>query len=687
MKSQAAFIHRARIVFYAILGIVGIGVLAAVFFFFILLKELPRVPDPLSRIIDRPATEIYAATGERILVLGGREAVPLDRVSPFFLQAIVAIEDHRFWNHHGADKIRLAKALLEGIQPKHRIRATSTITQQLAKNLFFSIERSVKRKFLEALVAFQLESRYTKEDILQAYINQIAFGVNGFGIEQAARTFFDKPARDLTLAEASLLAGLPQSPSGYNPYYHLDRAKTRQQAVLRRMVAAGYIKQSQADEAAAAQLNFRPRKASTNNSNFLDVVIRKLEERYGPQIVYSGGLRVTTTLDMQLQQQAVEAIRKGMARMDEEMGLSPQPGDAYSEALPQAALIAIETNSGAVKAVIGGRDYQKSEYNRAIQNNRQPGSGFKPFTYFAAMDSLGINPATVMEDKKVSIPVKGAPDWTPSNFGREFIGKMILKSALMNSINSIAAQLVGEMGPEKVIETARKCGIASPLENVYSIALGTSGVSPLEMASAFGVFAAGGVRYEPFWIWRVEDVYGRALEEHIVNGQKILDPALVFQLVDMMKAVVDQGTAKVIRRMGFQLPAAGKTGTTNGYVDAWFTGFTPSLSVSIWTGYDNHSKGLRDKKGAGITGGRAAAPIWADFMIRATEGEPAREFAVPPGIHFENVDPITGYITAADSPHSIRVAMRASQHAPSPAATEPPIPVQRRELPSSEGSD
>jgi 1A family penicillin-binding protein len=684
MKSQAALIRRARIVFYAVLGILGIGVLSAVFFFFTLLKELPRIPDPLSRIIDRPATEIYAATGERILVLGGREAVPLERVSPIFIQAVVAIEDHRFWNHHGADKIRLAKALLDGMLPKNRIRATSTITQQLAKNLFFSVERSIKRKFLEALVAFQIESRHTKEEILQAYVNQIAFGVNAIGIEQAARTFFGKPAHDLTLAEASLLAGLPQSPSGYNPYYHLDRAKTRQQAVLRRMVAAGYITQPQADEAAAAKLDFRPRKVSTNNSNFLDAVIRKLEERYGPQIVYSGGLRVTTTLDIQLQQQAAEAIQKGMMRMDEEIGVLSQPGAAYSESLPQAALVAIEANSGAVKAVVGGRDYQKSEYNRAIQNNRQPGSGFKPFTYFAAMDSLGINPATVLEDKKVTIAVKGAPDWTPSNFGREFIGRMILKSALMNSVNSIAAQLVGEIGPEKVIEAARKCGIASPLENVYSIALGTSGVSPLEMASAFSVFATGGVRYEPFWIWRVEDAYGRALEEHIVSGKKILDPALVFQLVDMMRAVVDQGTAKVIRRRGFQLPAAGKTGTTNGYVDAWFTGFTPSLSVSVWTGYDSN-KGLRDKKGAGITGGRAAAPIWADFMIKATEGEPAREFTVPPGIHFETVDNMTGHISAADSPNSIRVALRAEQNVPSPATTEPPI--QRRELPSFEGID
>ncbi|HSW39743.1 MAG TPA: transglycosylase domain-containing protein, partial [Acidobacteriota bacterium] len=540
MNRHARIIRRIRQVFYAVLGLSGIGLLVAIIFFFMLLDELPRVPDPLGRIIERPATEIYAATGERVMVLGGREAIPLNRVSPRFIEAVIATEDHRFWSHHGVDKIRLTKAFLEGLLPGRRVRATSTITQQLAKNLFFSFERSVKRKCLEALIAFQIESRYSKEEILQAYVNQISFGVNASGIEQASRSFFGKSAADLTLAEASLLAGLPQAPSRYNPHRYMDRARIRQQSVLRRMVAVGYITPQEAEDAAGETLHLRPRHSSATGSYFLDEVVRQLEERYGPQVVYNGGLRVTTTLDLQLQRWAAEAIQKGVARLDENIGLTGADGGS-PESRPQAALAAVDVNSGAIKAVIGGRDYSLSEYNRAVQSRRQPGSGFKPFVYYTALDVLGMTPATVLEDREITIRIPGAPSWTPGNFGRSYRGPMILKRALMDSVNSIAAQIVEKSGPESVIAIARQCGITSPLERVYSISLGTSGVSPLEMASAFSVFASGGVRREPFWIWRVEDVFGRALEEHIVGGENILDPETVFQLVDMMRGAVDQG--------------------------------------------------------------------------------------------------------------------------------------------------
>lgn len=657
MNNDPGAIRRIRIFFYTLLAIVGLAVVGAIVSFFVMLPELPRVPDPLSLIIERPSTEIYAATGERVLVLGGREAVPLSRISQRFIEAVVATEDHRFWRHHGIDKIRLIKSLLDGLAPGSRIRATSTITQQLAKNLFFSFERQYKRKFLEALVSFQIESKYSKEDILEAYLNQITFGVNAVGIEQASRSFFGKAASDLTLSEASLLAGLPQAPSRYNPYYHMDRAKNRQRAVLARMVAVGYITQDEADAAFEEPLDLRPRQDVAGRSYFLDAVLRQLEERYGPQVVYNGGLRVTTTLDRQLQQWATEAVGKGASRLDLMIGPSRESGDG-DKMIPQVALAAIDVNSGAVKAVVGGRDYAQSEYNRAIQNNRLPGSGFKPFVYYTALSQSDISPATLMEDREVTIPINGAPDWSPSNFSRKFEGPMILKRAFMDSVNSIAAQLVEETGPEMVIDTAKKCGITSDLERVYSIALGTSGVSPVEMASAFSVFASGGVKHEPFWIWRVEDAYGRALDEHIVSSERTLDPDTVFQLVDMMRGVVDAGTARVIRSMGFTLPAAGKTGTTNDYIDAWFTGFTPGLSVSIWTGYDSDNKSFRDSRGVGITGGRAAAPIWADFMIKATGSDPAREFTIPPGIHFVIVDETTGYPAEENSPNALKVAMK-----------------------------
>jgi penicillin-binding protein 1A len=265
-----------------------------------------------------------------------------------------------------------------------------------------------------------------------------------------------------------------------------------------------------------------------------------------------------------------------------------------------------------------------------------------------------------MVDRPLTITVRGAADWQPRNFSRTFQGPIILKKALMDSVNTIAAQLIERTGPEAVIATARRCGIQSPLRPVYSLALGTSGVSPLEMASAFATFATGGIRHEPFWILRVEDTQGRILEEHLVSGQRVLEPDLSYQIVDMMRGVLDHGSGAVVRRLGFTLPAAGKTGTTNSFKDAWFTGFTPTLSTSVWVGFDKE-RPLRDKNGVGITGGRGAAPIWAHFMKQAMEGEPTREFAIPEDIHMEIVDPQTGRPPDELSRETIEVALTENQ--------------------------
>jgi penicillin-binding protein 1A len=397
-------------------------------------------------------------------------------------------------------------------------------------------------------------------------------------------------------------------------------------------------------------------------SYFLDLVLNDLEERYGPEVVYHGGLKVSTTLDPQQQAWAIESLQNGLEKLDQLMGIAGGDDTDTAAALihPQGAMVAIECNSGAVKALVGGRDYSETEFNRAVESNRLPGSGFKPFVYYAAFEKLGLNPADVFVDKAITIPVAGARDWTPRNFEGEYEGPMILKEALMKSVNAIAAQLVERVGPDAVIDVARRAGIKSALTPVYSLALGTSGVSPLEMASAFATFATGGVRHEPFWIRRVEDPLGRVLEEHILRGQRTLDADIDFQMVDMMRGVISAGTGRIIRRMGFDLPAAGKTGTSDDFRDAWFTGFTPTLSVSVWVGYDRGIS-MRDINGIGITGGRAAAPIWADFMIRATSGEPAREFSVPSDIHFELVDPVSGEIAGQLTQDSVKVALRSGK--------------------------
>ena len=663
MNQFATRLRRFRIIFYLGLSLTGLAALSAIGLFFIAVRNLPRVPEPLSRIIETPPTEIFAATGERLMIIGGREVIPLNRISPYFIQAVIATEDHRFWEHHGIDKLRTLKALWITLFKPGTIQGASTITQQLAKNLFFSYERTYMRKFRELLVSMQIETQYGKREILEAYLNQIPFGVGAYGIEQAALSFFGKPALELNLAESALLAGLPKSPTRYNPYRYFDRAKKRQQLVLARMSAVGYITAEEAQEAFQARLQLVPRAAGAPKSNyFLDLVLHDLEERYGPEVVYHGGLKVSTTLDPQLQFRAIESLQNGLTKLERLMGISAgnETDETQSLSQLQGALVAVECNSGAVKALLGGRDYSQSEFNRAVENNRLPGSGFKPFLYYAAFEKLGLNPASVFVDKPITIAVAGAPDWRPANFEREHEGPMILKQALVKSINSIAAQLVERTGPDAVIDAARRCGITSPLSPVYSVALGTSGVSPLEMATAFSTFATGGVQHEPFWIRRVEDPLGRVLEEHIVRSRRSLDPGIAYQVVDMMRGVLTTGTGRIVRQMGFDLPAAGKTGTSDDFRDSWFTGFTPTLSVSVWVGFDRGIR-MRDANGVGITGGRGAAPIWADFMTKATDGEPAREFTVPSDIHFEVVDPVNGEIAGQWTRNPVQVALRSGQ--------------------------
>jgi penicillin-binding protein 1A len=653
----------AGALFFGVAGIAALAAMGLFGLFLVAAKDLPRVPEPIGRINDTAATEIYSADGRRILTIGGRETVALEDVSYTFIQAILATEDHRFWEHRGINKLRTVKALWVTLFEAGRVQGASTITQQLAKNLFFSFEQTYLRKFRELLVAFQIEAQFSKQEILEAYINQIPFGVGAYGIGEAARTIFGKSAGELSLAEASLLAGLPKSPTRYNPFRYPDRARARQRVVLKRMVDAGMISHQEAMEAGSATADLRTQARSLRvDSYFLDAVMKTLEESYSPEVVYHGGLRVYTTLDVGMQQMAETALQQGIARLESQMGKDPRPTEAITENDTglQGALVAVDVNTGAIKALVGGRDFFQTPYNRALQNNRQPGSGFKPFLYYGVLENLGKTPADVMVDKPVSIPVAGKPPWKPRNFERSYDGPMVIKKAFTESVNTVAAQLVEALGPEAVVNTARRCGITSPLGPVYSVALGTFGVSPLEMASAYATFASGGVRHPPYWIRRVEDVSGRVLEEHIITGERVLNESFTYQLVDMMAGVIDEGTGDVVRRMGFALPAAGKTGTTNEYNDAWFTGFTPNLSTSVWVGFDR-GQGMRDKNGAGITGGRGAAPIWTQFMKQATQGEPPKAFMAPPGIYFEKVNPETGAWAGFWTSNPVSVALRKGQ--------------------------
>ncbi|RLB89128.1 MAG: carboxypeptidase, partial [Deltaproteobacteria bacterium] len=465
MKSVVRLISFFRMIFFLCLVAGSLGILGGLFLIFHVTGDLPKLPSPLSRIIEIPQSLIYNSTGQVLMGIGERKAVPLEMVSQNFLNAIVATEDHRFFEHHGINKLRTLKALYITLFEPGRIQGASTITQQLAKNLFFSFEQSWQRKFKEMLVALQIEAANTKEEILSAYINQIYFGAGAQGIEKASQTFFGKSALELNLAQASLLAGLPKSPTQYNPFRHYERALKRREVVLGRMVATGFVSPLDAQKVAAAHPELHQgRVDARSGSYFLDALMKELIQIYGEDVVFHGGIRVYTTLDTRLQSFARDAVKQGLARLDGLMGIdqnenSLNENDPAAIDRPQGALVAIDTGSGAVKAMVGGRDYYLSEFNRAVDSRRQAGSGFKPFVYYTAFQKLGVHPGTIMTDKPIFIKVAGAKDWKPQNFERRYRGNMILKSALTHSVNTIAAQLVVMTGPEAVTALAKACGV------------------------------------------------------------------------------------------------------------------------------------------------------------------------------------------------------------------------------------
>ena len=614
--------------------------------------DLPQLPDSLEKINLSLPTEIYSSQGNVIKVLGQRHPVPLDEISPRFTEAMIATEDSRFYSHSGVDHIGLTRAMLRNIQNMRISQGGSTITQQLSKNLFFSFERRWVRKIKELLIALQIEATFSKDEILEAYCNQVYFGSGAYGVEDASLVYFGKRAKDLTLLQAAMLAGLPNSPNSANPLNNFERAMKRTRTVLKRMVSSNFIDPIQMEEALETDLELAPRRIQSNpNQYFIQYVISKLEKEYGKEFVHFGGLKIFTTIDTRLQQFAQQAVTTHMKSLDRRME------SREDEEVLQAAVVALENKTGAVRALLGGRDYAQSQFNRAVSNNRMAGSSFKPIVYLAAMENLGISPATVMKDEPVILEISRDKTWEPKNFNDEYFGELILKRALMKSLNVVSAKLVHDLTPQRVIKTARQIGITSPLGENLSLALGATGVSPLEMAGAYSVIANLGILNEPYLIDRIEDFRGNTLYEHFYFGVQRFSQKSIYPLLDMMRGVVEEGTGRVVRRMGFRHPAGGKTGTTNDYKDAWFDGFTKDLSASVWVGYDSNIS-MIDRHGRGLTGGSAAGPIWAYFMKKALSGKSPAHFPVPEGIRFVEVDSETGYISNINTQKTMKVAVK-----------------------------
>ncbi|MDP7058509.1 MAG: PBP1A family penicillin-binding protein [Nitrospinaceae bacterium] len=629
-----------------------LGTFAGVGAYFVLSRDLPQLPDDLKKINLSLPTEIYSADGERIKILGQRYPVKLEDISPNFIKAIVAAEDSGFYKHKGLDHLGLLRALYTNIRERRVLQGGSTITQQLSKNLFFSFERNWIRKIKELLVSLQLEVTFSKDQILEAYSNQIYFGSGAYGVEEASQVYFRKRARDLTVLQGALLAGLPNSPNNANPFTDYQRSMRRAEYILTRMVKERLISAEEKNIALASPLELtRPREDDNPNRYFINYVIEKLERDYGKEFVHFGGLKVFTTLDARLQGFAQKSAVSHLEALESEMKASDT-----KESL-QVGMVSIENQSGAVRVMLGGRNYSHSQFNRAVSSNRLPGSSFKPFVYFTAMEQYGYNPASIIKDEPITIDIPGTEPWEPKNFNDVYAGDIILKKAMMRSLNVVSAKLIQEVTPEKVIKTAKQFGVTSPLGKNLSLALGTSGVSVLEMASAYSMIANLGVYNEPYFIQRIEDYKGNTLYENFYHGIQRYAPKSIYPLLNMMQGVVDGGTGRVVRRMGFKHPAAGKTGTTNNSKDAWFNGFTKDYSTSVWVGFDNNDP-MVHKLGHGLTGGKAAAPIWVFYMQQALQGRNPIKFPIPEGIKFEKVDVQSGTLVDDQSVESMNVALK-----------------------------
>ena len=635
-------------------------IVLALVFFFIITLSLPRLPDKILDLALSAPTEIYSDSGELILVLSNREEVKLSQISPHFINAILAIEDREFYQHHGLNKKGLLRAIFNNFIRFRRSGGGSSITQQLAKNMYFSFDRSWTRKIKDALLACQMERRYTKAEILEAYCNQIDFGANSYGIEQASQTYFAKHADELTLAEAAFLANIPNWPTKYNPYLNFEATKARQQLVLNSMVKAGFISEEEKEQALAVPLDLKRLNLFWGKASYyIDHIKSMVEKMYSKEVLSYGGLKIFTTLDTRLQNYAQEAVQQGLAELDQRLGSEDYEAATVEEKqlYIQAALVAIDPRNGKLKALVGGRDFAISPFNRAVSNNRLPGSAFKPFVYLTAIDQANYTPASIVVDSAVTFEFDNQK-WSPPNYDRKFRGPITLKTALMNSINVATAKLIYEIKPETVVRTARRMGITSPLGAHLSLALGTSSVSPLELCSSYCPFANGGISREPLILKYIEDSQGKILNEFSNRSEQVVDPQSIYLALDMLRAVVEEGTAKIIRS-GYQFDrhAAGKTGTTNDARDLWFVGFTPDLVTAVWVGYDDN-RPVKDKNGIELTGATAAIPVWVRFMKSALQGDRYRNFPIPEGIIFEYVDPTTGKIVPKDYPNAQQVALK-----------------------------
>jgi len=583
-----------------------------------------------------------------------RELAKIDRVPAYLKDGVICIEDKTFYKHWGVDVLALVRAFITNIIHMRVMQGGSTITMQLARNMFLTLEQTMDRKLKEMALAIRIERAYTKDEILERYLNQINFGQGRYGVATAARYYFDKDITELTLNECALLIALPKSPENYSPYKHLDIAKQRRDLVLKVMFENNLISGSQYEEAVAETIivvEHKPQKRF--GEYYVEEIRRYLELKYGPEFLYRSGAHIYTTLNTDIQKAAEEIMEKHLIQIEKDYHFKETKAKYDSIGIPdtlryspylQGAIAVMDYHTGEVKALVGGRDFAQSKWNRATQATRQAGSAFKVFVFTAAIDN-GFTPSDVVLDLPIVLEVPGMDSiYRPSNYDRKFMGPITIKQALKHSRNLAAIRLIRNIGPELVVHYAHNLGVNSPLLAVVSLALGSCDVSLIEMVGAVGTIANLGERLETTYIRKITDRDGTIIEMNTPIPENILSPQVSYIMTNMMSSVVDGGTAYYIRRY-YTGPAAGKTGTTNNYSDAWFIGYTPKYICGVWVGNDNNDRIFR-----GATGGNVSSPIWGDLM-KVIDKPPHGVFPKPNGLVDRKVCSQTGLLARQFCPN------------------------------------
>ena len=747
-----------------VLGMVGILAVGGLLWHYS--QDLPDL-NQLQNYQPSLVTQVYSSDKQRIgqFYIERRILTPLAQIPQHLTRAVIAVEDVRFFEHPGLDYVGILRAAWTNLRRGGKVEGASTITQQLARSLFLSSERTFDRKVRELVLAYKMELVSTKEQILETYLNQIYFGQGAYGVAAAAQSYFGKDLASLTVAESAFLAGLPKSPNHFSPFKNYDRAKKRQEHVLARMEDAGFLTTAEREQAVGEALSFRRPGGEQTAPYFVEYVRQLLIAKYGEELVYKGGLNVTTTLNLDMQRAAEAAFEVGLRELDKRQGWrgplrTVDPASLASGAAPVATtdqplavgdnreavvtkvgkdfywvqignvsakllfedmawakkrltgtdptkdfvvsqdfkkvlkpgeivevrvkkfdrdhvfvqleqmplveggLVAVDPATGAIRAMVGGYDFNRSEYNRAVQAHRQPGSAFKPLIYATAVNQ-GMSPASVVLDAPVVYEqVEEEKTWKPENYGKKFHGMVSLRDALAQSHNLATVRLLEKVGIKNVIDFSRQVGITSPLAADLSLGLGSSSVGLLELTSAYCVFINQGSRAEPFAVVTVADNTGKVLEQAAPQAQEVISRETAYLITNMMEDVVQKGTGQAAKGLG--RPLAGKTGTTNEFINAWFIGGTPNLVAGIFVGFDD-----RRSLGETESGAHAALPIWINFMREALKPLPVVPFAIPEGITFVKVDPATGLLNSEqeDQPGNVEIFAKGS---------EPTQTVQRR---------